>query len=286
MRNRENPRGIFLGGSFCVKSNRGIQRLLGDVAVNVNEDCNNVLGIVVLVEYDVSILGALNAIILDCAVVISSLVIIAAYVDDLNIIVNCLGGQLRLVANLIELIPVGYDLTLLVVLVDSSHGARLVVVSILVLQVDSDIRCRVYLIRSLIEAYQIAFLQSGVAVALDQNGLLGVSININSVGGVGGVAILNSAVFLRYDTVNSVCGRTGRLGGQLNISCNNLVVVQNGSNSCTRLSLDIVQVADGVCVEVTRLTISIGLIYEYNSIRSSNLVVEGLSVLNIYGRCV
>ena len=157
------------------------------------------------------------------------------------------------------------------------------VVSILVLQVDSDIRCRVYLIRSLIEAYQIAFLQSGVAVTLDQNGLLGVSININSVGGVGGVAILNSAVFLRYDTVNSVCGRTGRLGGQFNISCNNLVVVQNRSNSCTRLSLDIVQVADGVCVEITRLTISSGLIYEYNSIRSSNLIVEGLSVLNIYG---
>ena len=87
----KTPEENFLGGSFCVKSNRGIQRLLGDVAVNVNEDCNNVLSSVVVLEYDVSILGALNAIILDCAVVISSLVIIAAYVDDLNIIVNRLG---------------------------------------------------------------------------------------------------------------------------------------------------------------------------------------------------
>ena len=76
--NRENPRGNFPRGSFYVKSNRGDWRLLGDVAVNVNEDCNNVLSSVVVLEYDVSILGALNAIILDCAVVISSLVIIAA----------------------------------------------------------------------------------------------------------------------------------------------------------------------------------------------------------------
>ena len=84
----KTPEEIFLGGSFYVKSNRGIRRLLGDVAVNVNEDCNNILGVIVIIEYDVSILGALNAIILDCAVVISSLIILSTYVDDLNIIVN------------------------------------------------------------------------------------------------------------------------------------------------------------------------------------------------------
>ena len=123
-----------------------------------------------------------------------------SYVDDLNIIVNRLGDQLSLVADIIGLIPVRYDLTLFIVLVDSSHGARLVVVSILVLQVDSDIRCRVYLIRSLIEAYQIAFLQSGV-ITLDQNGLLSVGVNINSVGGVGGVINLSRAVLLGDDTV-------------------------------------------------------------------------------------
>ena len=73
---RKPPR-KFPRGFLYVKSNRGIQKLLGDVAVNVNEDCNNILGAVVILEYDVSILGALNAIILDCAVVISSLIILS-----------------------------------------------------------------------------------------------------------------------------------------------------------------------------------------------------------------
>lgn len=35
---------LFLGGSFCVKSNRGIRRLLLDIAVVSNEDSDDRLG--------------------------------------------------------------------------------------------------------------------------------------------------------------------------------------------------------------------------------------------------
>ena len=48
---RENPRGNFLGGSFYVKSNRGIRRLLLDIAVVSNEDSDDRLGGIIIVVY-------------------------------------------------------------------------------------------------------------------------------------------------------------------------------------------------------------------------------------------
>ena len=42
---------LFLGGSFCVKSNRGIRRLLLDIAVVSNEDSDDRLGGIVIVVY-------------------------------------------------------------------------------------------------------------------------------------------------------------------------------------------------------------------------------------------
>ena len=48
---RKTPEEIFLGGSFCVKSNRGIRRLLLDIAVVSNEDSDDRLGGIVIVVY-------------------------------------------------------------------------------------------------------------------------------------------------------------------------------------------------------------------------------------------
>lgn len=157
------------------------------------------------------------------------------------------------------------------------------VVSILVLQVDSDIRCRVYLIRSLIEAYQIAFLQSGV-ITLDQNGLLSVGVNINSVGGVGGVINLSRAVLLGDDTVNGVGRSTGRLGGESCICCNNLVIVGDNTVITILSQIEGIHVASGVGVEVTSSSLGIlcrssSLIYKQDCIRSCNLAVKRLGIL-------
>lgn len=47
----KTPEENFLGGSFCVKSNRGIRRLLLDIAVVSNEDSDDRLGGIVIVVY-------------------------------------------------------------------------------------------------------------------------------------------------------------------------------------------------------------------------------------------
>lgn len=51
MRDKKTPEEVFLGGSFYVKSNRGIQKLLLDIAVVSNEDSDDRLGGIIIVVY-------------------------------------------------------------------------------------------------------------------------------------------------------------------------------------------------------------------------------------------
>ena len=51
----------------------------------------------------------------------------------------------------------------------------------------------------------------------------------------------------------------------------------------TRQSIDLIQVANGVNIEVTCSMCSSSLVYKYNSLRSNNLVLKRFSILIVYG---
>ena len=102
MRDKNPPEEISSGGSFCVKSNRGIRRLCKQAShinliAGLNKDSNDGLAVGVVYYNSVSVTSGSGELV--NADVLASLVgVVQINVSNYYVVINSIGGQLGVVA--------------------------------------------------------------------------------------------------------------------------------------------------------------------------------------------
>lgn len=251
---RKPPRRFSSGGSFCVKSNRGIRRLCKqashiNLVVGLNKDSNDGLAVGVVYYNSVSITSGSGE--LANADVLASLVgVVQINVSNYYVVINSISGQLGVVAleytvNLSRSYGVVGQSLSFVVLVNPnslSIGAALLV--------NDNVAVIVDVVRGRVEGNNLLLLQALIGV----NGVRGIVAGYNILRVVVAVNLLGAVCSSDF-AVNGIGSRTGRTSLQLNVSSDYLVVINNVVNLGCCLSSNGLQIAQLVNLSLSKLVI-------------------------------